>query len=190
MRVLSWRIQISGTISKVLILVHRRFSLASIPSSLFLSPWILPVDASSFSVLTSNYFTSRSMLATMPNTVLIDVIFTTSANISSKSTPFFCWKPFTMIQALYLGGFPPSPDTSLYTHLFWSALFPFGKSVNSYVWFSCKEFISSCMAYNHYRLWVSLLASSKLFGSPSSVNNLPSFATIVSYSTSSIDSSS
>ena len=67
------------------------------------------------------------------------------------------------------GGFPPSPDFSLYTHLFRSALFPFGNSTNSYVWFSCRESISSCMALNHFRLWVSSLASSKLSGSPSSV---------------------
>ena len=107
------------------------------------------------------------MLAAMLNIVRIDVIFTTGANISLKSTPFFYWKSFMTIRALYLGGFPPSPGFNLYTHLFRSAFFPLGSSVSSYVWFSCKESISSCMALNHFRLWVSSLASSKLSGSPS-----------------------
>ena len=39
------------------------------------------------------------------------------------------------------------------------------------MWFSCNESISSCMALNHFRLWVSFLASSKLSGSPSSVSS-------------------
>ena len=82
----------------------------------------------------------------------MEVIFTTGAKISSKSMPFFYWNPFTTILALYLGEFPASPGFNLYTHLFRSALFPFGNSTNSYVWFSCSESISSCMALNHFRL--------------------------------------
>ena len=34
-----------------------------------------------------------------------------------------------------------------------------GNSVNSYMWFACKESISSCMACNHSLLWASRLAS-------------------------------
>ena len=59
----------------------------------------------------------------------------------------------------------------LYTHLLWSSLFPFGSSSSSYAWFSCKESISSYMALNHLRLWVSLFASSKRSCSPSLVSN-------------------
>ena len=47
------------------------------------------------------------------------------------------------MQDLYLGGYRPSPGFSLYTHLFRSALFPFGNSVKSYVWFSWRKSISS-----------------------------------------------
>ena len=104
------------------------------------------------------------------STVPMDVMLTTGANISSKFSPFLCWKPFTTMRALYLGGFPASPGFSLYTHLFRSALFPFDNSVNSYVWFSCKEPISSCMTLNHFRLWVSSFASSKVSCSPSSLS--------------------
>ena len=83
----------------------------------------------------------------MLNTVLMDVILPAGGNISSKSKPFFCWKPFTTMWALYLGGFPLSPSFSMYTDLFRSAFFPFGNSVSSYLWFSCKDSISSCLHY-------------------------------------------
>ena len=106
------------------------------------------------------------MLGVMLSTVWMDVIFTIGANISSKSTPFFYLKPCTTIHDLYLGGFPLSPYFNLYTHLFRSAFFPFDNSVNSYVWFSCKESISSYMACNHSLLWASFLASSKLSNFP------------------------
>ena len=121
--------------------------------------------------MTSSCSTSRSMLAAMPSTVRMDVILTTGAKISLKFTPFFYWKPFTTMQALYLGGFLASPGFNLYTHMFWSTLFLFGSSVNSYMWFSCRESILSYMALNHFRLWVSSFVSSKLSGSPSSVNS-------------------
>ena len=66
---------------------------------------------------------------------------------------------------------PVSPGFNLYTHLFRSALFPLGSSVNLYVLFSCRESISSCMTLNHFRLWVSSFSSSKLSGSPSSISS-------------------
>ena len=88
--------------------------------------------------------------------VRMDVILTIGVKISSKSTHFFCWKSFTTMWALYFGGF-------------WA--FPFGSSINSYVWFSGRESISSCMGLNHLRLWVSFFASSKLSRSRSSISS-------------------
>ena len=76
------------------------------------------------------------------------------------------------MQALYVGRFRPSVGFSFYTPTCSGvSLFPFGNSVNSYVWFSCKESISSCMALSHSLLWVSLFASSKLSDSHSSVSS-------------------
>ena len=72
----------------------------------------------------SSCSTSRFMLAAMLSTVRMEVIFTTGANISSKSTPFFCWNPFTTILALYLGGFPPSRG-ALYLGGFCCVIFTF-----------------------------------------------------------------
>ena len=67
--------------------------------------------------------------------------------------------------------FPPSLGFNLYTHLFWSTFFAFDNSVSSYVWISCKESNSSYMALNHFRLWKSLFASSKLSSSNSLVSS-------------------
>ena len=94
--------------------------------------------------MTSNCSTLRSMLAAMLNIVHMDVIFTTVAKISSKSNPFF------LLESLHhnagfesAGRFPPSPGFNLYTHLFRSVFFPFNNFVSSYIWFSCRESISS-----------------------------------------------
>ena len=107
------------------------------------------------------------MLAAMLNTVRMEVIFTTDKNLIEIHS-------LLLLETLHHdAGFVPWWITTissfiLYTHLFRSTLFPFGNSVISYVWFSYKESISSCMTLNHLRLRESI-SSSKLFDSPSSV---------------------
>ena len=74
-------------------------------------------------VLTSICSTSRSRLAANPSTVRMDVIFTTSEKILSKSTPFLWLNPLTTSLALYHKLKLYSSCLILNIHLFFKALF-------------------------------------------------------------------
>ena len=96
-----WSIRTFGTIVGGLASVRRDSLSTAIPGSPSPFGWIPPVAAWWSSVrrdsrspcrkfiLISSYSTSRSMLATMLNTIQIDVIFTIGEKILLKSTPFF-----------------------------------------------------------------------------------------------------
>ena len=82
-----------------------------------------------------------------PSITWIEHIFTTCENISSKSILCFWLNPFTTNRVLYFSSF--SSFFFMNTHLFLSAFLPFGSSINSYVLFFRKEFISSCMTLSN-----------------------------------------
>ena len=90
--------------------------------------------------------------------------------ISSKPMPFFWLNPLTTSIALYLGHEVCSSYFTLYAHLFFKALFPLCSFINSKVWLSCKDFISSCIALIDSLFYSLSIASSKLLGSPPSMN--------------------
>ena len=100
----------------------------------------------------------------------MDGIFTTIVKISSKPRPFFWLNPLTTSLALYLGHEVCSSYFTLYAHFFFKALFPLGSFINSKVWLSCKDFISSCKALIDSLFYSLSIASSKLSGSPPSMN--------------------
>ena len=92
-----------------------------------------------------------------------------------QSQPFFWLNPLTTSLALYLGHEVCSSYFTLYAHLFFKALFPLGNFINSKVWLSCKDFISSCIASIHSLFYLLSIVSSKLLGSSPSMNMTYSF---------------
>ena len=121
--------------------------------------------------MTSIWCSTSLYCAARLKMIRIDVNLATGANVSSKSTPYFCRKPFATSRALYRSMRPSAVSFTLNTHLLLIALRPRGNGTSSHVSFLVSDSNSESHASFH------LLASLDSIADTNDVGKSPTEST-------------
>ena len=100
-------------------------------------------------LLTSTWWHSISLTATMARKRRRESNLTVGANVCSKSTPWTCENPRATSLALNLSSEPSKWYLTLNTHLLVTIFASFGGKTVSQVLFNIKAIISAAMAFFH-----------------------------------------